>query len=103
MELSEDRNRQPSPSYLPRVALIINPRRACAERVTVVIVVTVVVPRVCVCVPVRSFCRHVHLDTQNIGKLTYMFTAARKTLLYITRKRYSVGLADSAARGIVAR
>ena len=28
----------------------------------IIIVVTVVVPRVCVCVPVRSFYRHVHLD-----------------------------------------
>ena len=30
----------------------------------IIIVVTVVVPRVCVCVPVRSFYRHVHLDPE---------------------------------------
>ena len=30
----------------------------------IIIVVTVVVPRACVCVPVRSFYRHVHLDPE---------------------------------------
>ena len=52
--------------------------------VVVVIIVVTVVVRVCVCVPVRSFCRHVHLDPEIIiGKITYVFTAAQKTFLYI--------------------
>ena len=43
-----------------------------------IIVVIVVVPRVCVCVPVRSFFSATCIKTP-----TCVFTAAQKTLLYI--------------------
>ena len=54
------------------------PPRVCTL-VLFIIVVTVVVPRVCV--PVRSFLPPRASRPRNIGKLMYMFTVARKTLL----------------------
>ena len=45
------------------------------------IIVTVVVPRVCVCVSVRSFLPPRASRPRNIG--TYVFTATRRTLIYV--------------------
>ena len=45
------------------------------------IIVTVVVPRVCVCVSVRSFLPPRTSRPRNMG--TYVFTVTQKTLLYI--------------------
>ena len=55
--------------------LVINPRCACAARVTVV------VPCVCMCVFVRSFLLPRASRPQNIG--TYGFTATRKTFIIL--------------------
>ena len=54
-----------------------------ALRRPAIIVVTVVVPHVCVCVCLFVVLPALASRPRNIGKLTYVFTAARKTLLYI--------------------
>ena len=51
---------------------------ASALRIIFIVIVTVAVPRVCVCVSLRSFLPPRASISRNIG--TYVFTATRKTL-----------------------
>ena len=53
---------------------------------------------------VRTYVRmHVSVTLRNVAVTSCRNVANQRSNVIITRKRYSVGLADSAARGIVAR
>ena len=53
---------------------------------------------------VRTYvCMHVSVTLRNVAVTSCRNVANQRSNVIITRKRYSVGLADSAARGIVAR